>query len=627
MTPRQVLPYGLWPSPVSPLLDGQSARLLDVQWAGDGRTLTWLERRNGRHTLVIQPPDAARYELAEEFEPSGGLAYGGGEFTVQGDVIVYTERGGRLVRRQIGPHRPRPITPAFGATASPRISPDGRQAAYCWSDGLTDALALADCDGQSWPRKLRSQSGFFMQPAWHPDGLQLAWIEWDAPHMPWDESRLMLAEVSAAPWPQELAPLIGGAGKVLCQPEFSPDGAWLSVIESNGEWEDLVLLHLPEMSRRVLVHGDGFHLSTPAWVQGMRFYGWSADSQRLYYLRNFGGQASLWQVELASGESHSIPIAPYTWVRQLAVSPASGGEQLAFIASAPGVPDRILRWEGGQLHVAGRSQAEALGPEWFSQAQPFEWPATDGTTVHGLYFPPAHPQAQGEGLPPCILHIHGGPSSLDPLYFDPEVAYFTSRGYAFARVNYRGSSGYGRSYLRALYGRWGELDVEDAAGAARALIAQRLADPAKIVIMGGSAGGYTVLNALIHHPELFKAGVAKYPVGNLFTLDLETHKFEAHYTAQLVGRLPQDAKRFHAWSPIFHIAQLRTPLALFQGAEDKAVVPAQAEEIAAALRANGVPHLYKLYPGEGHGFRKTETIVDTYQSTERFLQQYVLFAP
>ena len=606
-------------------MDGQSARLLDVQWDSTGRTLVWLERRNARHTLIVKPEDGACYELVEDLEPYGGVGYGGGEFTVRDGLIIYAERGGRLVRRCIGHDLPRPITPAFGRTASPTISPDGRQVLYCWSDGITDALALVDSQGETWPVKLRSHSGFFMQPTWHPFDKKLAWIEWDHPYMPWDETRLMYATSSGPGILDEVIPLVAEPEKVVYQPLFSPDGNWLSSIESNGEWEDLVLTHLPDLRRRTLVHSEGFHLCIPAWVQGLRSYGWSSDSRRIYYLRNFGGQASLWVVDVESSSSRQIPITPYTWVRQLAVSPA--GEQVAFIASAPGVPDRVVRWDGERLHVEARSQPEALGPEWFAEPQPFSWPAADGTTVHGLFFPPTNPQARGDGLPPCILHIHGGPSSLDPQSFDPEVAYFTSRGYALVRVNYRGSSGYGRCYLRALYGRWGEYDVEDAAGAARALIEQDRVDPGKLIIMGGSAGGYTVLNGLIRYPQLFKAGVAKYPVSNLFTIDLDTHKFEAHYTSQLVGKLPQETQRFRDWSPIFHVDQIRSPLAIFQGDADTAVVPAQAEEMVAALRTAGVPHLYKLYPGEGHGFRKTENIVDYYQSTERFLQQYVLFAP
>ena len=622
---RQTLPFGLWPSPVSPLMDGRRIRLEDVQWAGDGQTLVWLERRSGRSLLVVKPPDSARYELDEGFQPDGGLSYGGGDFTVRGDLILFADRSGQLVRRRIGADLPEPITPAVGRAASPCLSADGRQAVYCWTDGTIDGLALADVSGQDWPVRLRSSTGFFMQPAWQQSIGRLAWIEWDAECMPWDETRLMLARQGNAEFLEEVTPLVAGPGVVACQPLFSPDGNWLSHIESNGEWEDLVLTHLPDLQRRVLVHGQGFHLCEPAWVQGMRTYGWSADNRRIYFIQYANSRASLWVVEVESGLLRQVDTAPYTWLRQLAVAPV--GEQLAFLAESPAVPPRIIRLAEGRMHVEARSLPEALGPEWFAGPRSFNWSAPDGTTVHGLYFPPTHPQVCGESLPPAILSIHGGPNSEEPVCYNPEALYFTSRGYAFVEVNYRGSSGYGRSYLRALYGRWGEVDVEDAAGAARALVEQGLADPARIVIMGGSAGGYTVLNALIHYPELFKAGVARYPVGNLFTADQDTHKFEANYTSLLVGKLPATAEKYQAWSPALHLDQLNRPLAIFQGADDRVVPPSQAEEIVTALRRKGIPHLYKLYPGEGHGFRKTETIVDYYESTEQFLQQHVLFAP
>ncbi|MBI4927920.1 MAG: prolyl oligopeptidase family serine peptidase, partial [Anaerolineae bacterium] len=153
-----------------------------------------------------------------------------------------------------------------------------------------------------------------------------------------------------------------------------------------------------------------------------------------------------------------------------------------------------------------------------------------------------------------------------------------------------------------------------------------LADPQKSIIMGGSAGGYTVLNVLCRYPGVFKAGVDLFGVSNLFTLDLDTHKFESHYTKSMVGELPTHADRYLAWSPIFHAANIRDALIVFQGAEDKVVPPAQSEEIVAAVRRSGVPLEYTLYPGEGHGFRKSETIADYLQKTERFLMQQVLFA-
>ena len=276
--------------------------------------------------------------------------------------------------------------------------------------------------------------------------------------------------------------------------------------------------------------------------------------------------------------------------------------------------------------IEARSGGESLAPEFLPPPRGITWKAPDGSPVYGLYTPPSHPEYAGQGLPPAILHIHGGPTSQTPVAYSPETAYFTSRGYAYLAVNYRGSSGYGRSYRNALRQRWGEVDIEDAAGAAQALVDQGLADPGKIVIEGGSAGGYTVLNALIHYPGRFKAGICEYGVSNLFTLAMDTHKFEERYLDSMVGPLPEASARYHDWSPIFHADAIRDPLAVFQGKDDKVVPQAQSDEIVAALRQRGVPHIYRLYDGEGHGFRKRETIIDYLKETERFLQQYVLFA-
>ncbi|NLC29723.1 MAG: S9 family peptidase, partial [Chloroflexi bacterium] len=207
-----------------------------------------------------------------------------------------------------------------------------------------------------------------------------------------------------------------------------------------------------------------------------------------------------------------------------------------------------------------------------------------------------------------------------------EAAYFTSRGYAYFAVNYRGSSGYGRSYREALNGNWGKIDLQDVIEGTQALVEAGLADPKKLVIKGGSAGGYTVLNALVNHPGFFKAGLCSYGVSNLFLMDMDTHKFEAHYNASLVGALPEAAEKYQAWSPVFNADKIRDAVAIFQGSEDKVVPPEQSEAIVSVLRANKVPHVYKLYEGEGHGFRKKATLIDYYETVERFLKQYVIFS-
>jgi dipeptidyl aminopeptidase/acylaminoacyl peptidase len=193
-------------------------------------------------------------------------------------------------------------------------------------------------------------------------------------------------------------------------------------------------------------------------------------------------------------------------------------------------------------------------------------------------------------------------------------------------VNYRGSTGYGRTYQLAQRLKWGLVDREDAAGGAHALVDKGLADPARLVIKGGSAGGYTVLNSLIYSPGLFKAGICLYGVSNLYGLAKDTHKFEQHYNDTMVGFLPEAAGRYHDWSPAFHADKIQDAIAIFQGDSDKVVPPYQSEDIVKVLRQRGIPHIFRLYQGEGHGFRKSENIADYLQQTEQFLQQHVLFA-
>ncbi len=626
MSEKKQLPYGMWKSPISPAMIAQAVRLEDVRWDADGETLVWLEGRSGRGVLVMRGADGeAIRELTDEHNVRGGVGYGGGGFGVDKGTVYFAEKSGQLFRLPLTHSRAQALTPPFGAAAAPVPAPDGNWLAYIFSDGREDALALVDSGGKNWPVKLAQGADFYMQPAWHPHGDRLAWVEWNHPNMPWDGTRLVLGELAGNPPHLTRQTIIAGDERTPAQqPAFSPDGRWLSYLCGNGEWENLEVLDVQTGERRVLVRGEAFNLALPGWVQGMRAYGWNYTGERIFYLRYAGAFASLWVVELASGVSHPINTAPYTWVSQLAVSPTR--DALAFVASSPSQPVRVVRWEDGQMRVEARSETESIAPEYLPEAREITWQAPDGSPVYGLYFAPSNPDFTAGGLPPAILSIHGGPTAVSPAEYNPECAYFTSRGYAWLVVNYRGSTGYGRTYQDALLNRWGETDVEDARDGAQALVDQRLADPGRLVIMGGSAGGYTVLNALIRYPGRFKAGICRYGVSNLFSLSMDTHKFELHYLDRLVGALPEAAQRYHDWSPIFHVDGIRDPLAVFQGGDDVVVPPDQSETVVAALRRNGVPHIYQLYSGEGHGFRKKETLADYYDQVERFLRQYVLFS-
>jgi dipeptidyl aminopeptidase/acylaminoacyl peptidase len=283
--------------------------------------------------------------------------------------------------------------------------------------------------------------------------------------------------------------------------------------------------------------------------------------------------------------------------------------------------------DGQSTRVLRRSAGELVPAKQLSAAHPVSWPTAGGAVAHGLlYLPAGYTPGQEGPRPPAIVRIHGGPTGQETSAYDGNIQFFVTRGYAVLDVNYRGSTGYGRAYMLALRESWGICDVEDALSAARYLGESGAADPSRLVIYGGSAGGYTVLESLCRAPGTFRAGICLYGVSSLFGLAADTHKFEAHYLDLIVGPLPEEAARYRERSPIFHADQIRDPVAVFQGAEDTVVPPAQSEEIVAALRRGGVPHIYQLYPGEGHGWRRPETIEAFYTAVDAFLRQHVIFA-
>lgn len=625
-------PYGMWSSPISPKALAQGISFSDVGWNQDG-ALVWRENRSDRAVLVVSPPDGqAPRDLNSDYSVRARLGYGGGDFCVGMDRVIFAEASsGRLYTQRLVNDVAHPITPGFGAAAAPKISPDGRWILFVHSYEDQDALAIVDIEGKSWPARLASGQDFYMQPAWHPDSQQIAFVTWNHPNMPWDGTTMVLGKletpkvaVGGLPRLAEQEVIAGGEKISIFQPEFSPDGRYLAYCSDESGWWQIYLYDLHTQKRRQLTHEPAEH-GLPAWVQGMRTYAFSPDGKWLYFIRNQLGLQTLWQLQVASGEAHLLELGGYTSLEQIAVSPDGGS--LALIASGADIPPRlILRRRDGNIRVLRRGTAENLSPEVYSWPEHLSWQGDDGSAVYGLFYRPRNERFIGEGKPPLIVNIHGGPTSQRLMAFALNAQFFTSRGYAFLDVNYRGSTGYGRGYREMLRGNWGVYDVEDAISGARYLAEQGLVDEKKMVILGGSAGGYTVLKALVDHPGFFKAGICLYGISNQFTLAAETHKFESHYTDSLLGPLPEAADLYRERSPLFSLDRIQDPIAIFQGEEDNVVPRSQSDEVVAVLRRRGIPHIYHLYPGEGHGFRKSETIEHYYKTVEQFLRQYVLFA-
>jgi dipeptidyl aminopeptidase/acylaminoacyl peptidase len=593
--------------------------LRDVQWDSDGRTLVWLESRAGRGMLVARAKGGATRDLAPEHDVRARVAYGGGDFTVARGQVVFAGLGGRLYRQPLGSTSSAPISPTEGVAAAPAISSDGRRVVFVHSHQDVDRLVIVALDASSPPVEAARGADFYMQPTWHPAGDRMAWIEWDHPNMPWDGTRLMMArreqDSSRLVEPQQIA---GGPELPVFQPSFSPDGRSLAFVQGEGEWDQLCVLDLVNGTRRAVLEGGS--LLPPAWLQGMRTHAWSADGRRLLVVRSDEGVASLWAVEFESGRAHAIDVAPWTAISQISASPR--GEALAFIGSAAAIPECVVLYMGGQTETVRGGDVAALHDIDLPAPRPLRWSAADGRTVHGLYFAPVG----GGARPAAIIDVHSGPTRQRMAGFWAEAAFFATRGYAVLAVNYRGSSGYGRSYLRSLRGQWGEHDVEDVIGGATTLIDRGLADPKRLALIGSSAGGFTVLIVMARRPGMFRAGVCAYPVTDLEGASTQPFKFESHYHEFLVGRLPEAAGLYRARSPLHHAARLRDPLALFHGEEDPVVPIAHSEAIAHELAAHGVPHLLRRFPGEGHGWRKDATIVEYYSEIESFLRRHVLQA-
>jgi dipeptidyl aminopeptidase/acylaminoacyl peptidase len=634
---NSMLPAGRWRSPIDATAVAGALRFEDLAWSREG-DLIWLEHRGARGVLLATTGEGgAPLELTEpQHSVRGRVGYGGGALATGQNFVIFAERRGRLLRQTIRSGLAQAITPSYGFAARPALSPDDALTLFVHHEGSDDCLAIVDANGQQWPQRLVTGSDFYLDPCWSADGRHIAWIEWDHPRMPWDGSRLVLAELQRDSRQVHIRRRVDVAGSetiAVSQPRFAPDGRSLAYLSDQRGATNLFSYDIASDRSECLFETEA-ELGPPAWVQGARSYDFDRRSAGIYVVENRAGFDRLVRISLSDGARETaVGLEDYTDLRQIA--PAPDGSAVALIASGARVSPRVVLWGSGGagVQIVRRSTGERVAPEALAAAEPVCWSASDGTAVHGLLYRPHRANiASSEDSPPApsggspaIVAVHGGPTAQAKASYNPRAQYFATRGYAYLEVNYRGSSGYGRDYQRALDGQWGVLDVEDALGARAFLETSGLADPRRIAIMGGSAGGYTVLKALVDHPGQFAAGVSLYGVSNLFTLAADTHKFEAHYLDTLVGPLPAAGDLYRERSPIFHADRIRDPLAVFQGSADRVVPPDQAEQIVASLRSRGVPHEYHLYEGEEHGFRRPETVQRFYRDLERFLAQHLIY--
>src|SRR5712691_1510609 len=626
--PPKTAPYGSWKSPItSDLIVAQSIALAEVRL--DGGAIYWLEgrpqeqgrfvvvraREDGEATDVTPPPFNARTRVHE---------YGGGAWTVADGTVYFSNfADGRLYRQPIGAAAPEPLTPA----------PTARERDWRFADGIVDRRrnrwigVREDHTGAGLPvntivsvdlarpgdepgRVLSGGHDFFSSPRLAPDGSRLAWLAWDLPHMPWNCTTLYVADLAddgaLTGEPQAIA---GGPAESIFQPEWSADGKTIVFVSDRSGWWNLYRFDLATKAIRPIAP-KAAEFGQPQWVFGLSTYAFSGRD-RIVCTYAEAGLGHLATIDLTTGTLRPLetPFKEFGSVR-------ADGDHVVFRAGAPNLPGCIvsLNLQSGARRIVKKStdlldRAELGIPDYLTKVEAIEFPTSGGDTAHALFYPPANRDysAPADESPPLLVKCHGGPTAAASSALGLGTQYWTSRGIAVLDVNYRGSTGFGRAYRERLNRNWGIVDVEDCINGAKFLVEQGLVDVERIVISGGSAGGYTTLAALVFH-DFFQGGASYYGVSDVAALARDTHKFESRYLDWLIGPYPEEEAVYRARSPLFHADRLAKPVIFFQGDEDAVVPPNQTEAMVAALRSGGKPVGYFLSSGEQNGFRKGSNI-------------------
>lgn len=616
-----------------------------------GDHIFYVRMADGRRSIVRQALVTGLAEtLTAEPVPGGGVGYGQAIYAVRGDTLIYAARDGRLHGLDLRTGEQWPVTPAYEGVAGPAISPRGELVAFlAEQDGRCNIL-LADLRGKMLPIKISADPWYAFNPTFSPDGTRLAWQEWNELDMPWDEARLLVGRFAKSTEhcavAAELLPVtttvIAKARVSYASPQFSPDGRHLAFTSDESGWRSLWVGDA-DGSKPVKVETGEGEIGLADWVPGLIAMRWSRDGRSIFTVRRYRARDALLRVAWPDRSVSEIPTS-YGTIGSHDVR----AEQVVFVASSPTLAPVIatVDVQNGRSVERVTSGVGLIDAETLAPAEVISWKTVGGATSWGVLYRAVGPEAkksldqdeplrnesvksadgQTSSAPrrPLIVMVHGGPTSERPLTWDAQAQYFATRGYHYLMVNHRGGTGYGRDYQDLLRGQWGIVDVEDARSGAEYVIERGLADPQRVVITGGSAGGYTTLMALTRDPDFWAAGIALFGVGNLYDLRKGSHRFEVNYELGLVGPLPQAGKLWKERSPLTHVGALRAPVLLFHGKDDKAVPHQQSVDFAEAVRRNqGVAELVS-YEGEGHGFVRETTRRDLIEKMEAFLDKYVL---
>ncbi len=678
---KPVASYGTWASPLTAARVTAGALRLD-QIQLDGDDVYWVEGRaseGGRNVIVRRRPDGVTTDVTPAaFNARSRVhEYGGAAYLVHQGTVYFSNFADQRLYRQAGGGPPEALTPEGFYYADCRMDA-GRRRLLCVREDHTKAgeptaaIVAVRTEGRDFSpgQVLVSGADFYSDPIISPDGKTMAWLQWDHPNMPWDGTELWSAPVGADGSLGAKKKVAGGVDESIFQPEWSPTGELYFVSDRTGWWNlyrvagtaldsaaagtKVPALQSPTTVSALqgassagpsgpavqveAIHPMPAEFGKPQWSFSMATYAFIGP-KRIAATYVEGGR---WKLALI--ETDPRKFEPIDLALQPTESIRADARNIYFVGGSATVPTSVARVSLGvmEAEVLRSSTSEAIAPEWISAADAVTFRVTPQhqgpgphmgeppppRDVHAFYYAPKNPDvaAPAGEKPPLLVLTHGGPTGATSDVLDPEVQFWTSRGFAVLDVDYSGSTGYGRAYRDRLKGQWGIVDVEDAVGGAEAMVAQGKADPNRLMIRGGSAGGYTTLAALTFHAT-FKAGASYYGISDIEVLARDTHKFESRYLDSLIGPYPAAKDLYVNRSPIHFTDRLSCPLILFQGLEDKVVPPNQSAMMAEAARQKGLPVAYVTFEGEQHGFRKAENITRALEAELYFYGEIFRFKP